>query len=645
MDNIEYMTNLVSWLNDRTKEYDEGNPTVSDAEWDNKYFELMQLERKTNLYIYNSPTQNIDYKVVNQLNKVSHNHNMLSLDKTKNWKEFISYFQDEPFVIMPKCDGLTVSIKYENGRLVSAETRGNGLVGEDVTHNILTVVNVPKRIRYSHTLVVDGEIVCKKHVFNDLFADEYANARNFAAGSIRLLDSNECANRYLSFIAWNVVEGLEEYDSFSDRMYALEGKGFEIVRFFDIDDEEEAPSKLIANSVDYDIDGLVGRFDDIEYGKSLGETSHHAKAAYAFKFYDEEYETTLKDIVYEVSRTGEMTPVAVFEDIDTGDSIINRASLHNISVMYDTMNGGAYVGEKITVCKMNEIIPQITKAETGVSHGVTLIPIPEVCPICGKPTVIKQSESGVKTLHCTNEECPCRIINKFEHFCGKNGLDIIGLSKKTLGKLIDWGWLNTYNDIYNLKYHKTEWENKEGFGVKSVDKILSAIENSLNCSLEQYICAIGIPLVGKNVAKKLANTFTTWDDFMNAVDNNYNFYSLENFGSALNYEIKHFDYADMGIKSLGYYINPITVTTENTGNSLQGMVFVVTGKLSSFANRDELKDKIESMGGKVSGSVSAKTNYLINNDINSTTGKNAKAKELNVPIISEQEFIQTFLDL
>lgn len=653
MDNIiDKIIELVLWLNDRTKEYDEGKPTVSDFEWDSKYFELMELEKKYGYYIHNSPTQKINYVTVNKLEKVEHNHKMLSLDKTKDWNDFISYFGKEPYVIMPKCDGLTVSIKYENGKLVSAETRGNGMVGEDITHNILTVENVPKRIKYNHTLIIDGEIVCKKNVFNNLFANDYANARNFASGSIRLLDSNECAKRFLSFIAWNVIEGFEEYDSFSEKMYSLSEKGFEIVPFFDYEDNTLSKD-FVEKYVNYDIDGLVGRFDDINYGKSLGETSHHIKAAYAFKFYDEEYETELRYIDWTMGRTGVLTPVAVFKPIEVEGSIIERASLHNYSVMEETLGSYPYKGEPLKIFRANMIIPQVLPvgdeyrydygtivSKGGVTTGIDI----EKCPVCGGEVFIESSESGIKNLICTNPHCEGKIINKLEHFFGKKGLDAKGLSKATFNKLYELGWVRDISDVFALSSYQTEWENLPGFGKKSVSKALESIEACRNCDLEKFIAALGIPLVGNTIAKKLSSIFCTWGEFRKAIRERYNFCGIDGFGEEINNALHNYNYveADFMAENIIIFNEP---KEEIKNNKLNGIVFVITGKLNTFKNRAELVERIESLGGKVTGTVSKKTNYLINNDINSTTGKNAKAKELGISIISEDEFTNTFLDL
>lgn len=631
---------LINWLNDRTDEYNFGAPTVSDKEWDDAYFKLVDIEKKTGIIFENSPTQKINYEVVSELKKIEHNHKMLSLDKTKDWEEFKSYFGDKEYEIMVKCDGLTASIKYENGELISAETRGNGIVGEDITHNILTVEGVPKLIPYTGPLIIDGEIVCKKNNF-EYFKDDYANARNFASGSIRLLDSKECAKRKLSFIAWNVVYGFEDLNTYSDKMFRLTSLGFE--RAADVG-KPSNPTKDMYDDIPYDIDGLVGRFNDIKYGESLGETSHHARAAYAFKFYDEEYETYLINIEYEPSRNGELTPVAVFEDVNTGDSIINRASLHNLSIMRELLGENIGVGQKVWVCKKNEIIPQIVKAEPPLKFYP--IPIPRKCPVCGEPTEVRISNTGVKTLYCTNENCECRFINRLEHFFGKKGLDAKGLSKATFNKLYELGWIKSISDVFALSYFQAEWEKIPGFGVASVSKILESIETCRNCDLQKFIAALGIPLIGITASKKLSSIFYTWEGFRKAIREGYDFGGIDGFGEEINNALHNYNYAEADFIAENIIIfNEIEEKINESNNSLSGLVFVITGKTKIYKNRDELKNVIESMGGKVSGSVSKKTSYLINNDINSTTGKNKKAKELGVTIISENDFYNEFIDI
>ena len=411
--------------------------------------------------------------------------------------------------------------------------------------------------------------------------------------------------------------------------------------------------KDFAKIFGYRIDGVVFKFNDIEYGKSLGATVHHFKNAIAYKFYDDEYETRLITIHWTMGRTGVLTPVAVFEPIEIDGTIVERASLHNYSIMREVLGSCAYVGQKIKVYKANQIIPQISDAVkfdygTVVSHGgVSANDEPERCPICGGGTEIIKSADGVMNMYCSNPNCEGKLINRIDHYCSKKGLDIKGLSKATLEKLIDWGWISNIQDIYNLKDIKEEWISKPGFGVKSVNNILSAIEESKKCKLENFISAIGIPLIGRTVSKELVKYINDYDDFKEKIKNNYDFSDIEGFGPAINKAIHDFDYTSAD----AIYYNYLTIEqpqkeeiTEG-GSSLEGMTFVITGKLKSFKNRDELKAVIESKGGKVAGSVSKNTNYLITNDNLSTTAKNKKAQELGIPIITEETFKQKFLTI
>lgn len=631
---------LINELNYLTELYDVGLPAISDADWDKRYFELQKLEEETGIILPNSPTQKIHYEIVNELTKIKHEYKMLSLDKTKDWDKFLEYFKNKDVIGMLKLDGLTCSLKYVNGELVSAETRGDGLVGEDILHNAKVVKTIPKHIPYKDTLILHGEIICTKQDFLP-FASEYANERNFASGSIRLLSSEECQKRNLTFVAWNVVEGFEEIHSFWKRLERLTTIGFLVTPWtssFDLDAKEFLVKQ--AEELGYPIDGLVGRFDDIDYGKSLGETSHHPRAAYAFKFADAESITQLIDIEWTMGRTGVLTPVAIFDPIDIEGTTVERASLHNVDVMLQTLRGSGWKGQKVAVAKRHMIIPQIEWAEEKTDADLPLINIITSCPICGhKVELYKENESTV--LRCTNDDCEGKIINRLDHFCGKKGLDIKGLSKATLEKLISWGWLNSLSEIFTLHKHRAAWVNKIGFGEKSVDKILEAIDVSRqNCELAQFIAALGIPLVGTTASRDLAQVFNNWESFIEAVrDTEYHFDSLPSFGSVLDQNIKNFNYTEAE-KIVKDYIIFNTIQKEENTSDLLEMTFVITGKLNSFKNRDELKELIESKGGKVAGSVSKNTNYLINNDSMSSSSKNKTAHNLNIPIITEEEFLK-----
>ena len=648
---------LVKCLNEYTKAYDEGNPLISDKEWDDLYFRLKELEDKTGLILSNSPTQTINYEVVNELEKKTHDHKMLSLEKTKSTIDVVRFGQGTEMLAMCKLDGLTCSLTYQNGKLVSAETRGNGLVGENILHNIKVLPSVPKTIPYREKLTIDGEIICTYKDFEE-FKGQYAHPRNFASGSIRLLDAEECARRKLTFVAWDVIGDFYDIDGnpidyLAEKLRNLRYMSFTVVPFIRTppllkEEHVEAFIKDIqwmAEECSYPIDGAVFKFNDCEYGKSLGETEHHFKNALAYKFYDDVFLTSLLDIEWTMGRTGTLTPVAIFTPINIDGTEVNRASLHNISIMEKTLHGKPFYGQKLEVYKANMIIPQISNSGTVNDmedlRYIDYFTIPKFCPVCGEATEQK-SECSCTVLVCSNPNCPGKFINKLDHFCGKKGLDMKGISKATLEKLLDWGWIETYVDIFNLSEHRSEWIKKSGFGVRSVDKALSAIEEGRTCELHQFIASLGIPLIGTTASKDLANHFKTWDNFIKAVENKYAFYELPNFGGEMHSSISKFNYDEAKFIA-SHYINFVeSETPENANTNLDGKVFVVTGKVNRFKNRDELKSKIEALGGKVTGSVSKNTHYLINNDVNSTSSKNNTAKSLNIPILSEDDFIEMF---
>lgn len=629
------------------KLYEEGRPVISDSAYDRLYFELKQIEQDTGIIYPDSPTQSIPYEVVNKLTKVKHTHPMLSLDKTKDFKEVKEYFGDFAVVAMCKMDGLTCSLTYQDGELIRAETRGNGEVGEDITHNAQVIPSIPKKVPIKGELVVDGEVISTKENFKK-FEDTYKNPRNFASGSIRLLDSNECASRGLTFIAWDEITA--RYDDnheyyFHEKLDHLSSLGFTVVPNYvrpDVDEDVVELLKKDAENLGYPIDGLVFKFDDVGYGNSLGATSHHLNSAYAFKFYDEAYPTTLLDIEWSLGRTGRITPIACFEDIDFSDSVVNRASLHNLSIIEELFGPeGPHKGQTIYISKRNMIIPCVEEVDEAPENAEKL-EIPTTCPYCNKP-IVKKTDCESTFLYCNNTECQGQLLNRIDHFVSKKGLDIKGLSKATLEKLIDWGWVNNCGDLFTLYGgHRDEWIKKNGFGTASVDKILNAINASTNCTLDKFICALGIPLIGATASKSLAKEFHTWNNFIKAVEDNYKFYQINGFGREMSNAIKEFNFTEAKYIAHNFmtFGDGETVTI-SANNNIIGKTFVITGKLQTM-NRDSLKEKIEKLGGKVTNSVTSKTDYLINNDKKSTSSKNLNAQKLGVPILSEKEFLKFF---
>lgn len=633
---------LIDELNYYTKLYDEGKPEISDKEWDDKYFLLQKMEQKTGIYYEDSPTQRVNYQVVNKLNKVEHSHLMLSLDKTKSIDEVKSFLGNKFHIAMAKMDGLTCSLTYENGRLVAAETRGNGIIGEDILHNALQIKSIPKRIKYTNKLVVDGEVICTYEDFEN-FKNEYKNPRNFASGSIRLLNSEESANRHLTFIAWDVIEGFEDNDFLSTRLKELGELGFTYVPFFFDDSIEDSriehainEIKTFCNKIGYPIDGIVFKYDKVSEYLAAGRTDHHFKGGIAYKFYDDEYETKLINIEWTMGRTGQLTPVAVYEDIDIDGTICNRASLHNITILKDTLGGYGWDGQKIKVFKANQIIPQISWAQPEDEYTKKYFHYPMTCPICNQPTKIKKDVVS-EVLYCDNPDCEGKLLNKFDHFCSKKGLDIKGLSKATLEKLMDWGWLNTYQDLFILNQHRDQWIKKAGFGIASVDKILNAIEEGKNTTLNKVIAAAGIPEIGTKVAKDLAKHYNTWGEFRAET----NFLQYDGIGEVMAENLLNFDYDNLNLDyTVNLHLKIAQQEKQNEQQNLEGKVFCITGKVHIFKNRAELQADIESKGGKVVSSMSNKVTHLINNDNTSTSSKNLAAQKANIPIITEEEYLE-----
>jgi len=636
------MQELVEKLNYYTKLYDKGNPAISDKEWDDMYFQLQDMERMTGVYLPDSPTQKVNYQVINALTKVEHNHPMLSLDKTKSIDEINSFIGNKDYIAMAKLDGLTCSLRYEDGYLVSAETRGNGIEGEDILHNALVVKTIPKRIDFNDELIVDGEIICTYKDFEP-FSDDYKNPRNFASGSIRLLDSRECANRNLTFVAWDCIKGINA-ESLIIKLDELTALGFQTVpytrdtiREYEIKALQELCSKL-----GYPIDGIVYKYDNVKDYEAAGKTDHHFKGGLAYKFYDETYETRIRAVEWTMGRTGKLSPVAIFDPVEIDGTEVSRANMHNISIMEEL--GIKEYGTLVKVYKANMIIPQIAKVVLEPTCDVYIpsnyIKIPDTCPVCGQPTEIIQ-ENNSKVLYCANPNCEGKLLNRIDHFFGKKGLNVKGISKATIEKLIDWGWINGIKDVFTLSEHAEEWKKKAGFGEKSVMNIITSIQEGCNTDLESIIAAAGIPLIGRTVARQIASIFNTYEDFREAIST-FDFSEIDGFGYEMNKSLKNYNYNE-----LDYIVNNFLnikeqIKANNNNKKLENITFCITGKINKWKNRDELVKYIEDLGGKCVGSVSANVNYLINNDIESTSTKNKKAKELNIEIIDEETFIKKF---
>lgn len=633
IDRIKELTELLNKASDSY--YNTGDTIMEDREYDSLLEELRSLEQETGFVMMASPTHKVGYEVKSELQKVAHNHPMLSLAKTKDWNEFIRYFGNKDAIGMIKMDGITGSLRYINGELVSAETRGNGEIGEDIFHNIKTVKTVPQKIPYKDELIVDGEIICTYDDFEP-FSIEYKNPRNFASGSIRLLDSNECAKRPLTFVAWNVIKGFDNENSFLHKLVLIDELGFTVVPWtssFDWDAKEFLVNK--AKKLGYPIDGLVGRFDDIKYGESLGATSHHSNAAYAFKFYDELTETTFRDVEWTLGRTSVLTPTAVFDSVDIDGSSVRRASLHNITIM---KNLGLTKNCTIRVFKANQIIPQVDSAD---KDGDIPIKIPTKCPVCGGATSIKQDNES-EVLVCTNPDCIGKKLARFTHFVSRKCMNIDGLSERTLELFISNNLIRNFRDIYHLKEHVGKLCTLDGMGKKSVENLINSVEKSRDVKLENFIAALGIPNIGLSAAKAISKKFNgSHYDFVLALANdNYDFSQIDDFGEITNKSLHDWWHSkDPMVELLPMEVNFIVENDTGSSSNLDGKSFCITGSLTHYANRDALVKAIEDNGGKYVSSVSKKTDYLINNDKNSTSGKNKKAIDLSIPIISEEDFL------
>ena len=643
------MRELVNKLNAANYAYyNSDSPIMSDEEYDLKLKELQKLEEETGIILSNSPTQRVGAPVLSELKKVPITPKpMLSLDKCHSDEEVAAFANNQSMIAMIKLDGLSVRVKYNNGKLMSANTRGNGVEGTDITEHIKQFQNVPLEIPYKDEFIIDGEAIIKIADFEEINKNnEFKNPRNAAAGALNVLDTKLVKDRKLSFIAWDIIAG-SDYKLLSERLAEAQSYGFEIVYFITdtpVDEIKSTNNIIMSFKDEYPCDGVVWKFNNVEYGNSLGQTSHHFRNGIAWKPEIEVVESELKYIDWTMGRTGVLTPVAVFEPIDLDGSVVERASLHNLSVMKSTL-GVLKAGLKVKVYKANMIIPQILMAEDAGSD--VPIEIPQVCPICGGATAISISNDGVENLVCSNPNCAGKLINKLDHFCGKKGLDIKGLSKATLEKLIDWDWVKEFHDIFELKSHRDEWALKPGFGVKSVDNILEVIENirTSDIPLERYISAIGIPLIGLSQAKELAKHFKDFPSFVHATEegSGFDFYAIDGFGPERVGSILNFDYNEAIFAGAALAKWPASVKEEDNLDNLKDIVVVITGSLKQYKNRAALQSEIESRGGRVSSAVSAKTNYLINNDNTSTSSKNLTAKKLGVPIITEQEFIEKFL--
>lgn len=674
MDKIKRMKELIHDLNRASDSYyGSGTTLMSDAEFDSKLLELKQLEEEANTVFPNSPVNRVGGAVLKSLIKVKHETPMLSLDKCHSVEEIKKFAAGHDIVASIKLDGISCRLIYQDGELIGAESRGNGTEGNDILQHVKQFMNVPLRINKKGKYVIDGEALIKLDDFEEINKNgEYKNSRNLTAGTLSSLDTSVVKDRKLSWYAWEVVEEVdpilaisnndyEAHDSFYFRLLEAGKLGFSIVpcevlglKYYQNEELQCKIDNFISLAAEKHLpqDGVVFKFEDVEYGKSLGSTEHHNRNGIAFKVKNDSVETTLKDIEFTMGKTGILTPTAVFEPVETEGSTVERASLHNISVMRELMPR-PFRGQRIGVFKANLIIPQLRWAEEFISDGFekdmekSFIYIPDKCPVCGEPTkIIKENDSEV--LWCTNPECKGKLLGKLTHAVSRNTLNIDGLSEATIQKFISLGWLNSIQDIYYLTKYEKQMKNLDGFGSKSVSKLFDSIEKSRNTTLDRFLYALSIPLVGKTASKVIAEAEDyQFESFVRDMTHpGAKFFShIPGIGdSIINSLDEYFNRECSNVWELGKeftFETPKKVSLKtSSGKDLTGQTFVVTGSLKHFENRDALKEKIESLGGKVSGSISKKVTALINNDVNSTSSKNTKAKSIGVKIMSEDEFLE-----
>lgn len=633
---------LVEVLNHASKAYyQESREIMTNHEYDALYDELVSLEKETGIVLSGSPTVNVGYEVLSNLPKEKHPSKMLSLDKTKDAEQLASWLGDKEGLLSWKLDGLTVVLTYEEGKLSKAVTRGNGEIGEVVTSNARVFANLPLNIDFKGRLVLRGEAVISYDDFEKINSEiddegaKYKNPRNLCSGSVRQLDNRVTAERNVRFYAFALVsaEGMT-FNARSRQMEWLADQGFECVTWRKVHGGDEIPSTVewfaqhIAENP-IPSDGLVLIYDDIEYGLSLGTTAKFPRDSIAFKWKDEIKETTLKEIEWSASRTGLINPVAIFEPVELEGTTVSRASVHNISVMRELALG---IGDKIKVYKANMIIPQIAENITKSNN----VEIPDSCPVCGGKTTVKE-ENGVKTLNCVNPECLAKHIKRLTLFVSRDAMNIEGLSEATIEKFVAEGMIKEMADVFRLERFRERIVEMEGFGEKSFENLIASVNKARKTTPERLLYGLGIPGIGKANARLIARACGgSWEEIQSLDEDRL--VAIEGIGDIMAAGFVKFFREQKNTDSVKDILREVTLdeTIEKTGSTLTGKTFVITGSLEHFANRDELKDRIEKAGGKVAGSVSSKTSYLINNDLLSTSGKNKKAKELGIEIIDEE---------
>ena len=661
IDNVEMikkMKELIETLNHASDAYYNSTPIMEDKKWDLLYSELQNLESESGIVYPDSPTQNVGYKIIDSIKKVKLDIPMLSLDKCHTKEELMEFANDKDCILSLKCDGLSTRLHYMNGKLVGANTRGNGTEGGDVLHNVKTIKNIPSTIPYQGELIIDGETIIDWNAFNEINnnlpegQEKYKHPRNLVSGSLNLLDSKIASKRNMRFIAWRVIKPSHKSNTILESFIKIKKLGFEVVPCFSYCNRADRQYlgemleklKEEADRLGIPFDGIVMAYNDIEYGMSLGRTTKFFRHSIAYKFEDQEFKTVLKDIEWSMGKTGQLTPVAIFEPVEIDGTMVERASLHNVSILTSL---DLQIGDIISVCKANQIIPMVKENLSSKNRKPSYVKLPGYCPMCSYQTIVKR-DNNTDILYCINENCKGKLLGKLVHAVSKNALNIDGLSEATIEKFVSNGWLDGIYSIYNLKNYYSKLVIMPGFGMKSVNKLLQSIENSKHTTLDRFIYAHSIPLIGHTASKLIAKD----------CNGDYNLFitKLEMFRDTA---FTHIDGigSEMGNKLYTWFMENGHIMCRNAkiftfehdnnvtqvSNKLDGKVFCITGSVNIYKNRDELKCALENVGAKVTGSVTSKTNYLVNNDINSNSSKNKKAKELGIEIITE-ETVKNMID-
>lgn len=643
---LQRMKELVEKLDQAAKTYyQEDREIMSNQEYDSLYDQLEQLEKETGTVLTNSPTVRVGYEAVNELPKEEHPSPMLSLDKTKDREVLRGFIGNHKCLLSWKLDGLTIVLTYENGELVKAVTRGNGIVGEVITNNARVFKNIPLRIPYKGQLVLRGEAIITYSEFeriNETIGDadaKYKNPRNLCSGSVRQLNNEITAKRNVRFYAFALVsaQDVDFSNSREQQFIWLKKQGFEVVEYKvvtseSLDEAMDYFSKTIVNN-DFPSDGLVVTYDDIAYGESLGSTAKFPRNSFAFKWADEMRETRLVDMEWSPSRTGLINPVAIFEPVELEGTTVSRASVHNISIVKELQLG---IGDTIKVYKANMIIPQIAENLTRSGNLV----IPDKCPVCGREARIRK-ENDVETLYCMNPDCVAKKIKSFSLFTSRDAMNIDGLSEATLEKFIAMGFIHNFGDIFEIGKYKDQIVEMEGFGQKSFDNLMVSLEKAKETTLAKVIYSLGITGIGLANAKVICKYFDDDIEKIRHADEE-EISSIDTIGPVIAKSLVDYFKTEGNNEKLDHLMSYLSVKKEEKKGEqiFQNMNFVITGSVEHFANRAQAKEFIESLGGKVTGSVTGKTNYLINNDTTSNSSKNKKAKELGIPILSEEDFLK-----